>query len=71
MAPVSTVQDVPPQYEADAEKQKATALTSDDTPHDLKEESDSNSSNVQEGIKRVDAIASVWSPKMLWITLCL
>ncbi|KAI1081875.1 siderophore iron transporter mirB [Whalleya microplaca] len=42
-----------------------------EVPHDSNADSDSNSSHMQEGVKRVEAITTVWSKKSLWTTFAL
>ncbi|KAI1454216.1 siderophore iron transporter mirB [Annulohypoxylon moriforme] len=55
----------------DVEKDVAPAQSVADLPGDSKTGSDDDSTHVQEGVKRVEAITAVWSQKSLWSTFAL
>lgn len=56
--------------EGDIEKNTAQNVV-DIHADPLKPESDGSSEYKQEGVKKVEAITSVWSMKMLWIVFAL
>ncbi|OTA52466.1 siderophore iron transporter mirB [Hypoxylon sp. EC38] len=53
------------------EKDIVSAQPTTELPDDSKTESDSDSGHVQEGVKLVEAITTVWSQKSLWSTFAL
>ncbi|OTA86125.1 hypothetical protein M434DRAFT_82353 [Hypoxylon sp. CO27-5] len=55
----------------DIEKDLVSAQPTTELPNDPKPESDSDSGHVQEGVKLVEAITTVWSQKSLWSTFAL
>ncbi|KAI1407683.1 siderophore iron transporter mirB [Hypoxylon sp. FL1857] len=55
----------------DIEKDVVSSQPTTELPEDSKVESDNDSGHVQEGVKLVEAITSVWSPKSLWSTFAL
>lgn len=55
----------------DVEKDVVPAQTTTDLPEDSKQDLDDDSTHVQEGVKRVEAITAVWSQKSLWSTFAL
>ncbi|XXH02220.1 hypothetical protein Hte_008588 [Hypoxylon texense] len=55
----------------DIEKDTISAQPATEVAEDGKTESDSGSAHVLEGVKRVEAITSVWSTKTLWSTFVL
>ncbi|KAK6213812.1 major facilitator superfamily transporter [Colletotrichum tabaci] len=56
--------------EHDVEKNSAQDVV-DIHADPLKPESDGSSEHKQEGVKKVEAITTVWSPKMLWVVFAL
>ncbi|KAI2470798.1 siderophore iron transporter mirB [Annulohypoxylon bovei var. microspora] len=55
----------------DVEKDLVSAQPATELPEDSKSELDDDSTHVQEGVKRVEAITAVWSKKSLWLTFAL
>ncbi|KAI0095891.1 MFS general substrate transporter [Daldinia grandis] len=55
----------------DIEKDSYPVQPATEVPEGSKTESDDDSAHVQEGVKRVEAITTVWSDKSLWTTFAL
>lgn len=55
----------------DVEKDIVPTQPAIEVPEDSKTESDNDSADMQEGVKRVEAITTVWSRKTLWSTFAL
>lgn len=55
----------------DIEKDHYPIQPAAEVPGDTKTESDNDSTHVQEGVKTVEAITTVWSKKSLWSTFAL
>ncbi|KAL7625268.1 hypothetical protein AAE478_004484 [Parahypoxylon ruwenzoriense] len=55
----------------DVEKDIAPAGPVVEMPEDTKTDSDDNSAHMQQGVKEVEAITTVWSKKSLWTTFAL
>lgn len=55
----------------DIEKDLFPVQPATEVPEGSKTESDDDSTHVQDGVKRVEAITTVWSNKSLWSTFAL
>ncbi|KAI1390462.1 MFS general substrate transporter [Hypoxylon trugodes] len=55
----------------DVEKDILQNQPATEVPDDSKTDTDDDSSHVQEGVKRIEAITTVWSKKSLWSTFAL
>lgn len=66
---MAVINTVPPQPEIDVEKNKDASQDVAEINDDLK--SDSDSSFKQDGVKKVEAVTSVWTKKTLWIMFAL
>ncbi|KAI8957041.1 MFS general substrate transporter [Daldinia sp. FL1419] len=70
MATISTVQ-TPAPTGRDVEKDPIPVRPATEVPEGSKIESDDDSAHIQDGVKRVEAVTSVWSSKLLWTTFAL
>lgn len=66
---MAVINTVPSQPEIDIEKNKDASQDVAEVNDDLK--SDSDSSFKQDGVKKVEAVTTVWTKKTLWIMFAL